>query len=330
MVMRAEVFAKVHHLRGIHVPTERDMKLEMCLDRLFECGEDGSLLPVPTRYAGGLETRGIMLVEPAGGGKTTAIQRALQDMIALQEHPEFGIPRYLQLQVPSPATLKSVGIAILAATGFAEVKGRATEAEIWETVRHRLAQFGFVVLWIDEAQDLILARSAGETEKTLRMIKTLMQGDHAVVPILSGTQRLSEMASFDPQVSRRFLKIAPGDLEFGADEDTLGQSIDHYCGEVGLAAKIGADLAGRLIHASRRRFGRAIETVIAAIEIALLEDADVLTRDHFAEAWAMQEGCEVYQNVFLADDWTSIQLDREAEEFEEARTKRQRKKLERG
>ena len=35
-------------------------------------------------------------------------------------------------------------------------------------------------------------------------------------------------------------------------------------------------------------------------------------------------------NVFLADDWTSIQLDREAEEFEEARTKRQRKKLERG
>lgn len=330
MMSSAEIHAKIQGFRSIHVPTERDEKLEACLDRLFQRDAGGAPTAVPTRFAGGLETRGIIVVEPAGGGKTTAIQRALKSMEELQEHPEFGVPRYVQLQVPSPASLKSVGIAILAATGLNGVTEKATATEIWSTVRHRLSSFGYLVLWLDEAQDLVLAKSASETEATLRMLKSLMQGEHAVIPILSGTQRLNEVMSFDPQVSRRFHKIAPQDLEFGADEGGLAALIDHYCEEVGVRAKISEDLPSRLIHASRGRFGRAIETIVSAIEIALPENAAALTNEHFAEAWAFQEGCEPSRNVFLADDWTSIQLDRGAVEYEEARNKRQRRKLERG
>jgi hypothetical protein len=50
---------------------------------------------------------------------------------------------------------------------------------------------------------------------------------------------------------------------------------------------------------------------------------------HFVEAWAMLEGCEIGNNVFEAPDWLDIELDRGADEYECARTRRQQKKLER-
>ena len=93
--------------------------------------------------------------------------------------------------MPSPATLKSVGLAILSATGLTGVSERTKVWEIWGTVRYRFGVLGISVLWLDEAQDLIMARSAIEAESTLRMIKSLMQGENAVIPILSGTERLS-------------------------------------------------------------------------------------------------------------------------------------------
>ena len=42
----------------------------------------------------------------------------------------------------------------------------------------------------------------------------------------------------------------------------------------------------------------------------------------------MQEACDPDANIFLSEYWLSIQLDKGAEEYEEARTKRQKKKLE--
>ena len=222
---------RVQMLRDMHVPNERDIMLAKHLTRLFAVDAEGNTTPVPTRYAAGKETRGIVVVEAAGGGKTTSIRKVLADAPFLQENPETGQPRYLEIQVPNPATLKSVGLAILHATGMTGVSEKTTSWEIWRVVRHRLGLMGISVLWLDEAQDLVMAQSANDTENTLRMIKSLMQGHHAVIPILSGTQRLAEMTSFDPQVSRRFTKIAPPDLEHGVHDENLHGLIEGYCDE---------------------------------------------------------------------------------------------------
>jgi hypothetical protein len=109
----------------------------------------------------------------------------------------------------------------------------------------------------------------------------------------------------------------------------LSHMIDAYCGEVGLEARLCDGLTSRLITASRHRFGRAVETIINAIECALWQGATTLHLDHFADAWAMQEGCEPEANVFLSEHWLSLQIDKEADEYEQARTLRHRKKLER-
>lgn len=320
---------QIRKLREMHVPNERDDEVRRHLYRLFQVDKDGKITSEPCRYAVGKETRGVVVIEPAGGGKTTAIRSVLKEAEFLGRNPDTGLSRYLEIQVPSPATNKSVGLAILEATGMTGVTERAKVWEIWKTVAHRLGLLDIKVLWLDEAHDLVLARSASETETTLRLLKTLMQGDHAVIPILSGTQRLAELTSFDPQVSRRFTKIVPPDLQHGYDDENLHGLIAAYCGQVNIQPRVPEDLTARLITASRFRFGRAIETTVNAIECALEAQSKTLDREHFAEAWAMQEGCAPDANIFEADDWLSIPIDQGASEYEEARSKRQRKKIER-
>ncbi|SIT15524.1 TniB protein [Roseivivax lentus] len=324
------VVSAVQRLRSLHVQTERDVKLRRQLDRLLTVDHDGNQLPVPVRDGHTQETKGIALIEAPGGGKTTAVRYVLEETSVLGFNPETERPRYLKVEVPSPASLKSVGRAILAQLGLSDVRDKTPTADIWDLVRFRLAREGKVVLWIDEAHDLILAKSASETEHTLRMIKSLMQGPGAVIPILSGTERLAEITNFDVQVDRRFTKIMPGDLEFGADEGNVTGLIEDYCDAVSMRLKLPDDLPARLIHASRKRFGRAVETVINAIECALYDGDRTLSLSHFSEAWAMQEGCSPENNVFLAHDWLDIRLDQQADEYESARIQRQRKKLDRG
>lgn len=296
-------------LRAIHIETERDVELRRQLDRLLDVGDKGANSVHPVRFAGGLETRGIAMIEPAGGGKTTAVQNVLASYPALQDNPDTGRPRYLHAQVESPATQKSLGIAILRELGIDRISERAKVWEIWDMVRHRLALNGIIVLWIDEAHDLFGKCRDREVDRMLKMLKSLMQGEGAVIVLLSGTERLGQMTSVDPQVSRRFVKIVPSSLEPGAHTDSLGKMIAAYCEVAGLAFRPERDLVHRLIYGSRNRFGRAIETSINAIEVALERGADTLKPDDFAEAWGMGESCAWSDNVFVAHHWRDLDLD---------------------
>lgn len=316
-------------LRRIHIETDRDRDLKLQLQRLFQTDDEGNLLPLPARFTAGQETRGIALIEPAGGGKTTAIRKVLSGSEILTLNPETGAPRFLHVDVQSPATQKSLGIAILKALGIDRVSDRAKIWEIWDLVKRRLFHTGTIVLWIDEAHDLFLSRSSREIDDMLKMLKSMMQGETAIIVILSGTERLSEITSYDPQVNRRFTKIRPRDLAIGPDNADLEELIRAYCDKAALGFSAKDDVAGRLIRASRHRFGRAVETTINAIERALTDGDTALSITHFAEAWGMQEGCDWQENVFVARDWAGIELDARAAEFDAIRTDRQRKQLSR-
>jgi hypothetical protein len=196
--------AKLAELRSLHINTERDRELARHLGRLLKLDEAGNQVAAPVHFNDTLETRGIMFIEPAGGGKTTAINRFLSHCDALNPHD--GLRRYLRVEVPKPASLKSLGIQILASCEFPTVSARATAPQIWTALRHQLQQLGIVVLWIDEAHDLF--RAQHEINDMLSMLKSLMQDPPAVILILSGTRRLSKITSYDPQVSRRLTKMS--------------------------------------------------------------------------------------------------------------------------
>lgn len=118
----------------------------------------------------------------------------------------------------------------------------------------------------------------------LRALKSMMQGDDAVIVILSGTERLSNIIRSDPQVQRRFSTINLAPVSEATDGDELFGLISDYCARAGLGLDLGDELEGRLCHGARYRFGRCIEIILTSIERALWAGSEVLTDQHFAEA----------------------------------------------
>ncbi len=301
----SDPFLKIAKLRGKYIETPRDSILQQHLDRLLQRDAAGQLLPKPVTFTATGDTHGIALVEGAGGGKTSLVHHVLKNHPALQSGDPDVRP-WIGVRVPSPATLKSLGLEILRESGYPEVSAKRKEWDIWRLVRFRLQQLGTVVLWIDEAHDLF--RAGKGIEDILKMLKSVMQGEGAVILILTGIESLWRMASYDDQVKRRYSKVTLPAVSAATHEKMLRGFINGFCKEAALAPPAEIDLIDRLVCASRGRFGRCIENIIGALEVALLRGESQLTAQHFAEAWAMQEGVFPGKNVFLSPRWASIDL----------------------
>jgi len=169
-------------------------------------------------------------------------------------------------------------LALLEETGYPDGNPRKEQWLLWQDLRHRLKMLGISVVWIDEAQDLFCA----DRKLILRALKSLMQGDHAVAVILSGTEDLAQVIRTDAQVKRRFTAMILPDVVEQIDGAAFMEIVAQYCQRVGLGGPVEADLIGRLFHGSRYRFGRAMELLLTALETALERDARDLTIDHFA------------------------------------------------
>lgn len=298
-------------LRDTHVETQRDKEFDWQLRRLFKVAADGSYTHHPVRFTRGTETRAIVAIDAAGSGKTTSILKGLQEFEALANNPETGQPRWVAAKVESPSTLRSIACSILRKTGFVTLSERTKVYDLWALVRHRLMVQGISLLWLDEAHDLFRSESK-EVESTLEMLKSLMQGDHPVVLVLSGTEKLAELTQIvDRQGPRRFNNIMPMPLQIGVDNDRIADLVGAYATHCGLKVRLKSDTISRLIRGSRNRFGTCIDLIINAIEIALHQSADSLAVEHFEIAWGQLDGCELSQNVFAVNDWTTLEFPEE-------------------
>ncbi len=301
--------AAVDRLRDKHLSTPRDVQFHSYLDRLLRRDEQGNVIAAPRLYTKNGDARGIAVVEPAGGGKTSLVLHGLKTHPALQPRDAAHQP-WVGVRVPSPPTAKSLAIEILHATGYPTVSrsNAVTEDDLMRQVRHRFKLLGTSILWIDEAHDLFGAGTSFKVDVFLKTVRNLMQGDGAVSVVLSGVESLWQIASCDAQVTRRYWRLPLADVSPHSDRGALTSVIVNFCQAVGMRPPSDEDLVDRLVHASRNRFGRCIENMLAALEIAALEDADELRVNHFAESWGMQEGCTMGQNVFLARHWATIDL----------------------
>ncbi|MBB1492802.1 TniB family NTP-binding protein [Paracoccus sp. MC1854] len=304
----SEVHAVIDGLRSKYVKLPRDREFRTHLDRLIKRDDTGRQIAAPVVFTSTGETRGIALVDGAGGGKTSLVDHALREHPALQT-TEAGRMPWLGVRVPSPATLKSLGLEILRQAGYPEARGLRHAWEIWTQVRYRLQLLGTVVLWIDEAHDLFRNGSAREIEDILKTLKSLMQGEGAVIVILTGIETLWQIASYDDQVKRRYSRIELPSVTMAGDEKILWKLIETFSAQAKLAAPEKNDLVARLIHAGRARFGRCIEQIINSIEVALHEGASSLEIEHFARSYDMQEGCAPGENIFRSPRWSQIDVD---------------------
>lgn len=317
MSRHAETARILEHLRSLHIGSEMDAEITDQLARLLKRDETGELCPEAIRFTRTNETRGVLVVGGAGSGKSHLVHRALMKFPVLAEG-EYGRPRFLECSVPSPATLKSMVLEMLEKSGYGAVSPSRQVWSLVQMLRERMHTTGTVVLWIDEAHDLFCA----DRNLILRALKSLMQGDDAVIVVLSGTEELAQVIRTDPQVQRRFSTVAFPALVTELHGELFRQIIGDYCRRAELGPPVEADLVGRVFHGARYRFGRAIELIVRGIEVALYAEASDLTINHFARAWAMHEGCPADQNVFYAERYQLLRLDRDPEDEPRIQKKR--------
>ncbi len=302
-----EIRGVIEDLRGKYIRMGRDSEFRSALDRLLKCNREGALLADRVAFTATGETRGIVVTDGAGGGKTSLVRHALSNHPALRPSGSTPMPS-VSITVPSPATMKSVGGEILRATGYPGLAKNRTAHAIWTDVAYRFRALGTAVLWIDEAHDLFPRRSSSEAPEILKTLKSLMQGEGAVIVVLSGVEQLWSSICFDEQVKRRYRKFELPQMSSEGDRDMLWSLLGSFCECAGLEVPERRDLVERLVHAGRQRFGRCIEQMIDAIECALCRGDRKLQLQHFADAFYAQEGCAAGENVFVTPRWSSIDL----------------------
>lgn len=298
--------AALDAVRKLHVGLDWDGEAAMHVKRLLDRGEEGNLLPKARHFTKTGETRGMMLLGAPGSGKSHLMDRTLTKIPQLSGI-KVDVRHLIACPVPSPATFKSMALALLEESGYEHGNPRQEAWSLWRMFRHRVSTLETAVVWIDEAQDLFCA----DRKLILRALKSLMQGDGAVAVILSGTDELADVIRSDPQVKRRFTMIELPELVVGIHSDMFRTVMADYCGRVGLMTPVEADLIDRIFHGARYRFGRAIELLLVALEFAIERDDEYLTIDHFASAYAMNEACLASENVFYADFYHVLDPDRE-------------------
>lgn len=303
MTATRTTFDVMEELRGLHITTPRDAEFQQHLSRLLKQDVGGKAIAEAVKFGATKETRGIMVVDEPGGGKSTLVHHGLHAHTALIRNGT-AIRPFISATVPSPGTYKNMGTEILSRTDY-QLVGRREAHSIWSLVRHRLELLGCIILWIDEAHDLF----SSDRNLILRALKTLMQGDGAIIVILSGTMSLAEHVRSDSQVQRRFSTLVLPRVTVDHDIQRFVEVIATYAVKAGLGWNRDRLTVERLFHASRYVFGRCVETIYCAIEEALMSNAKTLTIDHFARAWALQEGCRADHNVFLANEWWAIYPD---------------------
>jgi hypothetical protein len=276
---------------------------------------DARLMLEPTRFGSQRATRGIIVADRSGEGKSSLIGRALSvfrepgdkrhvipgDVIASP-----GAPTLLSLVTPSPGTMKSVGLELLEKTGYAEVSDRREKWGIWKIVRRRVELCDIRLIWFDEAQHILSEGSRTERTEALNAIKNLMTGPSACTVILSGIEALDDIREIDPQIEGRFTFFRLMPMTGPKERRKLTSILADLCATAGLGAPGEPTIVDRLLHGVDGRFGRSIEAMIEAIILALQQKATTLDLQHFAESWAITSACEPLDNVFLAKNYADI------------------------
>lgn len=256
------------------------------------------------------EARGIVLVGNPGSGKSTALQRLFNSHSELETLRVDKVKAdIVSFQIPSPGTLKSVGMSCLKGLGYPLRRDR-TAAIIWELVQAHLHHRRVLFLHLDEMQDLHVNRSRSETQSVVNTLKSLMQNvEWPVGLILSGTPALKELVNLDPQLSRRLMPIEFSSISSTTHADSLASLIKQYANMAKLPLEpnvLKKDHIRRVIHSSANELGLAIEMVVAAIEEAMLHDDAELTIDAFRRAFRRKANCVDMLNPFVAGDWQAI------------------------
>ncbi len=304
---------RMEYLRAKFIRMPRDRMLLQAFERLLYRALHRRDLSRPASDDNRREARGLLVVGATGAGKTRSLTRLFQEHPAL---PGYGVAGsgcpLVTVSVPSPATMKVLGLETLAALGYPLERDRK-EWQVWDIVRHQLRERKIVALHLDEGQHLVQHKTTSEVQKLANTLKALQQApDWPVFTILSGLPSLVRFAHFDGQFGRRQVYLRFDGVTAAAQGSTMRRIVESYIEAAGLVPVVlrSDDFMPRLVHAARAQLGLVIEIALDAIEEALYASDDALRLVHFEGAYARRTGCAPEFNVFLSSAWAAIDTGR--------------------
>jgi len=256
------------------------------------------------------EARGLAVIGNSGSGKSTGLGHFFRKSGTLSlladGNDTADVASFL---VPSPATLKGVGISCLSGLGYPLMRDR-TAGIIWQLVQGHLRELKVMFLHLDEAQDLMGSQSKPEMVAVVNTLKGVMQNPHWPVSIvLSGLPELLTLLNLDTQLGRRFAPIYFSPLNDVDDGRNVRSLVCQYCAAIAVDPDPelqSDDFISRLIHAAANEFGILIEIVIGAIEICIRRNETILAKQHFVAEFLRRTGCANDLNPFVRTNFTAI------------------------
>lgn len=324
-----EIMEKV---KAKYVSADWDDDLSRVLGMLIRTTVTRRMNRAPDAEVERRETRALIVVGEAGTGKTESLGRKFRN------HP--GFPGYgrigsgcplISVSVPSPCTLKTLGMQILRSLGYPLVRD-IKEHLVWNEVYKRLEATSVLLLHLDEMHNLTDAANVDQLDAVRKTLKSLMASPTWPVGlIVSGLPGIVPDLQEVDEIRRRGRFVRVPLLDLSGDHETIKEIVFGLAEVAGLTIAEGeiSTLAPRLGHAALARLGILIELIHEAIEIALLArdrepDGDAcpvevheavevsanapsyLTTEHFATAYSDRTGVGGPMNPFVSRAWAEI------------------------
>ncbi|MBY3233449.1 AAA family ATPase [Rhizobium laguerreae] len=262
--------------------------------------------------------RALWLLGESDSGKTRSME------YHIPKRPEFRpyvtpageeFKPFVSFEAPRPITLKGFARKALAACGYPMVPGRLTEQELFELLKEVIRTNRILFMHVDEMQHVLKGTTTKEIQNVSDIIKSLLQiPDWPLHMILSGVPSLARFLSpedGDSQLRNRSFIVELKQMTNKDAKALLGVQKQIVLGEgLSLGETDSEEFMHRLIHGCVGACGTIIQTIQAAAERAIVypekANPNVVTLNHYASVYALYSGCRPSENVFLQDDWKSI------------------------
>ncbi|WP_164827890.1 ATP-binding protein [Sinorhizobium meliloti] len=270
----------------------------------------------------------LIIVGESHAGKSSLIERGLGRDRSLDSYQEDGKPKMplAKMSVFAPASLRNFAV-----DGLNLMLGYPVKQDMKRTVampkfRDKLEEREVMILWLDEAQNLLKTDNPLELDILANGIVSLVQNARWPIRIiLSGLPELERLMAFEQIKNRAELwplgKVAPGptmkswveEIIEGHAEMTVSHDIKEF-DEMKNTMVVADDFVARLAYAAGENFGSVMRLIRTAVHSGLteLEKQGELSsvvsvgKGDFAAAYRTIVGVPNAQNIFLAPNWRDL------------------------
>ncbi|MFG6660753.1 ATP-binding protein [Sulfitobacter sp. 915] len=272
-------------LKSAHFPFPRGKEL---FDAMTWCTTD---YYAKAKSGQPFEARGLLVIGESRQGKSREIQRLREKFNDGSVIMPDGRPAtILHCILSGKVTWKDLGVKILGLLGY-PLKGRRTQAEIWEKVIKYAELQGVVGIHFDECQHVFVERGDQTNQQILDSFKILLKESRwPLMLILSGIPSLAQHIAREEQLSflLRTVRFESIDMGQQRDLDEMLQLTFTYAEKAGLdfGPLATQDFLERLAFACCKRWGLVIEMLIEAVTHGQQNGDQVCAIEHFEHAYA--------------------------------------------